>query len=557
MTETDWQGWTGGEWNSWSRNPQQHAKAGSQEEAAEEKKKKEEDNKAASSWEWGEEEKKSAWKEEAAWGKWDWNHREEQDKKRSASDQQDKQEKHKYRSDGKSWKWDRPSPQFWINRNLDGCRLPHHEEDFQEAKEPDERNWNQQEEDQKAEREEETQKEEQGNDDKKKHKFNRRDSRLWVRIFLHKRHDEFDLVPKAIGRNGKHMKKINQATEAKSRIRGRGSGHLEAMGENGKAKEAPVHLMLAITTNKTTPQKFLEAVSLAVDLLKEMDQHYIQFCIQRGMQLPRADEHCFSFGEVSRAAEKLLQDYAVQYPPPPIFKQATPGGVMVTSRQPPDAEASSSSSSHEAAPRASSAPAVREARLVMPPSHAARQCCSHYEVGDQLPVWPELGQQIWAEQMMAAQAYHWQHWQQMRDIRWEPSWHTSSWFGWGSRASQEQQGNCPPVPDHHQHQDQRYWNVPWPHHHYPWGQWEPSGAEASVEEMPEAMTEASRSSIIWGPATEAAQIQTPANAGGQQDENLGQIIESAVNDFIKGKEENSHVEREDGRNNTMTSYYSI
>ena len=505
--ETNWQGW-GGEWKDWSS---WHAKAGSQEEEEEEKKK-ENQNKAG--WEWGEEEKTSAWKE-AEWGKQDWN-----------------------RYYGKRWEW-------------------HQQEEKQEEKqEDDDKTW----------------------------KWWRPDARHWVHIFLHKGHEEFELVPMAIGRGGQNMKKINQATGAKARIRGRGSGHLEVE-KNGIKTEARVPLMLAITTDKKTSQNIVEAVGLAVDLLKEMDTHYVQFCIQRGLPPPLVDEHCFSFGDMSPAAEELLQEYVAQYPRPPMTTnwQATQGGVRLNPRQPPDNREASSSSTRDAAPRASQAVEVlRNPRLVVPPSHAQRRCSR--AVGDQTQIWQALQQQMWAEQTMAA------HWQHVQDVTWAPwqmapwwqqeeeeatAWNCDcSWLGWGPQAGHEQLLGNRQLPDHH-HEQQG--NITW---HQNRCQVEPSRAEARVEDdVPLAVRAAwsvtqgtiqpgadvSQPSSIWGPATVAAQPRPPAEAAeGQQDENqlLGQIMESSVNDFLKGEEEKSHLEPENddadySRSSSSLIMYSI
>ena len=58
-------------------------------------------------------------------------------------------------------------------------------------------------------------------------------ARLWAHIYLHKWHHDFDLVPMLIGRGGGTTKGIFRATNAKLRIRGRGSGHLEVDGRKG------------------------------------------------------------------------------------------------------------------------------------------------------------------------------------------------------------------------------------------------------------------------------------------------------------------------------------
>ena len=81
-------------------------------------------------------------------------------------------------------------------------------------------------------------------------------ARLRCHVFLNKRHSEFDLVPMLIGRSGCHMREIYQATNARLRVRGRGSGHLEVDG----AKEAPVPLMVAVTSEGVDQARFRTAV---------------------------------------------------------------------------------------------------------------------------------------------------------------------------------------------------------------------------------------------------------------------------------------------------------
>ena len=58
--------------------------------------------------------------------------------------------------------------------------------------------------------------------------------------------DELELVPRLIGHAGENTTNIWLLTNAKVRIRGRGSGHLEV----DHKKEAPVNLMMAISVTK-------------------------------------------------------------------------------------------------------------------------------------------------------------------------------------------------------------------------------------------------------------------------------------------------------------------
>lgn len=165
----------------------------------------------------------------------------------------------------------------------------------------------------------------------KKWVWRRPAARLWAHIFLFKRHPRFDLVPMLIGRKGQNMKDITEPTHAKARVRGHGSGHLEV---NGR-KEAPVPLMLAISTSKTNPEGFTRAIEIAVDRLKVVQSNYKDFCFQHGLHPPDASEPIFAFGEVSKGCEALINEFLVLYSHPegakPI-KKVTPGGSTPDNR---------------------------------------------------------------------------------------------------------------------------------------------------------------------------------------------------------------------------------
>lgn len=157
-------------------------------------------------------------------------------------------------------------------------------------------------------------------------KLVRRRPRLWAHIFLYKRHDDFDLVPMLIGKNGHNMRNINLATNAKLRIRGRGSGHLEV----DTQKEAPVPLMLAITAEDTNEDNFLKATEMAITKLNELAKLYKNFCRQRNLPAPTVKEQLFCIGEISRSAETLLKDLVELY--------AHPGGPRVSRGKAPVGE---------------------------------------------------------------------------------------------------------------------------------------------------------------------------------------------------------------------------
>lgn len=161
-------------------------------------------------------------------------------------------------------------------------------------------------------------------------KWRRPPSRHWVHIFLHKRHADFDLVPMLIGRGGRNMTDIFTATNAKLRIRGRGSGHLEVEMVNGQKREAPVPLMVAVTADKSDAVGICRAVDMIIARLLEIQEHWRAFCEQRRVPSPAPDEPIFSFGEVGVPTLKLVQHLVNKYPHPDgpkSTKKVTPGGV--------------------------------------------------------------------------------------------------------------------------------------------------------------------------------------------------------------------------------------
>ena len=152
-------------------------------------------------------------------------------------------------------------------------------------------------------------------------------ARHWAHIFLFKRHVSFDLVPMLIGRFGNNLGDIWRQTGAKLRVRGRGSGHLEV----GGTHEAPVPLMLAVTSNKLSNEDFRIANERALRVLEAVSQQYRCFC--DSMSIPF--EPVFAYGEVAHCSKELLDDLLQRYPHPEgpkPTKRVTPGGIEVQSR---------------------------------------------------------------------------------------------------------------------------------------------------------------------------------------------------------------------------------
>jgi hypothetical protein len=77
----------------------------------------------------------------------------------------------------------------------------------------------------------------------------------------------FSLVKKLIGKEGRNMKKIFEATQTRIRIRGRGSGYKE---QNGN--EAPVPLMIALSAEHGQMDNFRVAFDMINQLLWEVTQ---------------------------------------------------------------------------------------------------------------------------------------------------------------------------------------------------------------------------------------------------------------------------------------------
>jgi len=106
----------------------------------------------------------------------------------------------------------------------------------------------------------------------------RRPARLWIHIYLHMQAPGFELVPMLIGRGGRNMRKIAEATSAKIRIRGRGSGHLEIDGKF----EAPTPLMVAVTTDRLDVTAFRGAIEMTIVELRRVADRFEAFCVKNG-----------------------------------------------------------------------------------------------------------------------------------------------------------------------------------------------------------------------------------------------------------------------------------
>lgn len=104
-------------------------------------------------------------------------------------------------------------------------------------------------------------------------------SKVWSHFYLEPTmlRSGFDVNKKIIGHGGANTKRIFEKTGAKIRLRGRGSGHNE--GERG---EAPVPLMLAVTSDTRNQENFLQACELSSQLLQTVTAKYPEFCRHHG-----------------------------------------------------------------------------------------------------------------------------------------------------------------------------------------------------------------------------------------------------------------------------------
>eukprot|EP00931_Biecheleriopsis_adriatica_P114778 TRINITY_DN9068_c0_g1_i5.p1 TRINITY_DN9068_c0_g1~~TRINITY_DN9068_c0_g1_i5.p1 ORF type:complete len:239 (-),score=54.08 TRINITY_DN9068_c0_g1_i5:1-612(-) len=131
----------------------------------------------------------------------------------------------------------------------------------------------------------------------------RKATKRWCHLYINPvmLQEGFELSKKVIGHAGYNTRRIFQATNAKIRYRGRGSGHWE----NGKGFEAPVPLMLAVTSEMKEDSKyFLTAVEMAGNLLEGIAGKYIHFCTRWKLQVPAGP--LFWIGELSQDAKECM-----------------------------------------------------------------------------------------------------------------------------------------------------------------------------------------------------------------------------------------------------------
>jgi len=140
---------------------------------------------------------------------------------------------------------------------------------------------------------------------------NRRPPRLWCHVHLQHLPDDFCFVQKLIGKRGVHTSQVFEDTGAKVRVRGEGSGHLEA--ESGR--EARAALMVTISADADDEDGFLRAVTAVIERLAELHVDYGDYCMKK-TSAPR-HEHIWRIREADARSQRVLLDrfpaYAVDF----------------------------------------------------------------------------------------------------------------------------------------------------------------------------------------------------------------------------------------------------
>lgn len=126
---------------------------------------------------------------------------------------------------------------------------------------------------------------------------------MWCHLYIHEgmRRPGFELNKIIIGHGGRNTGSIYEATRAKIRLRGHGSGHLEG------GREAPVPFMLAVIGTDAEPAQFQKAVERVAELLQGVEKRFKAFCKQHPQfRLEDGDVH-FWIGGLSDCARQCLQ----------------------------------------------------------------------------------------------------------------------------------------------------------------------------------------------------------------------------------------------------------
>lgn len=132
--------------------------------------------------------------------------------------------------------------------------------------------------------------------------------RLWCSFYLKMQHHKFELVPMIIGRKGCNTRGIADATGAKVRIRGQGSGHKES----STNREAPTPLMLVVATEADNHDGFIKAVSMTLNLLRNVETRWVEHC-RKGNLMIRPG---FTMGPLNeQLLDELQEVFGSELPP--------------------------------------------------------------------------------------------------------------------------------------------------------------------------------------------------------------------------------------------------
>jgi hypothetical protein len=130
--------------------------------------------------------------------------------------------------------------------------------------------------------------------------------RLWCHVHLQPLPEDFDFVPQLIGKHGEHTNRVFKDTGAKVRVRGRGSKHMETDAKG----EAPVPLVVSISSDGQDEDAFLRAVVAVIERISELHVSYGEYCMHHSCA-PQYD-HIWQIREASQRGHNLLRD---RFPP--------------------------------------------------------------------------------------------------------------------------------------------------------------------------------------------------------------------------------------------------
>jgi hypothetical protein len=91
---------------------------------------------------------------------------------------------------------------------------------------------------------------------------------------------DFQVARRLIGVKGSNMKQINKETDAKLRLRGRGSGYLEGLSKTESPE--PLHLCVSCINQ----EGYRKAINMVSELLESVYEDYRKFCKNKNLPIP-------------------------------------------------------------------------------------------------------------------------------------------------------------------------------------------------------------------------------------------------------------------------------